>query len=130
MNLRLAWILALAPPADTMDQFRVRIDPTRSADTDTVVAMSITDRAARHAWHLRRGVVEFVADAGKCRRTPELELATDYDNWLRFFSCKRPLAEFLAGAQITKGSVVQVEQFFGAFDDYAGDANYVIPPVS
>jgi alkyl sulfatase BDS1-like metallo-beta-lactamase superfamily hydrolase len=119
-------VLALAPPAESMDQYRVRIDPEGSAGLDIIVAMSIIDPAARHAWHLRRGVVEFVADAGHCQRPPEVEIATDYDNWLRFFACKRSLEDFLDKATITNGSRQQAHAFFNAFDFYARAENSAV----
>jgi len=118
--------MAIAEPADTLDQFRIRIDPEKSASMDTVVAVSITDRSARHVWHLRRGVVEFLRDPDKARRTPDLELACDYDTWLRFFACKSPLADFLARVDLVTGTAAQAEGFFSAFDAYDTRANAIL----
>jgi len=112
-------VLALAPPADSIEQYRVRIDPEKSANVDLVVVLAISDRGTRHAWHLRRGVVEFVADVGRCRRRPDIELATEFDNWLRFFSCKRNVEEFVSRATITAATPAQAIAFFSLFDDYA-----------
>ncbi len=113
-------VLALAPPADTMDQYRVRVDPDRAGDLDRIVSLSITDRDVTHAWHLRRGVVEFIADVTRCRRTPDIRVATDNENWLRFFSCKRGLGEFLEAAKIEFGSQECARTFFAVFDDFSG----------
>lgn len=121
-------VLALADPADTVEQFRVRIDPVKSADMDTIVAIAFADRRERHAWHLRRGVVEFVRDPVTCRRAPDLELVVDYDNWLRFFACKRSLPDFLAAAKIVRGDASGIEAFFAAFDYYASEDNTICPP--
>jgi hypothetical protein len=51
---------------------------------------------------------------------------TDYDNWLRFFSCKRGLADFLDAAKIVTGSQPQATTFFSAFDDYSSDNNSIL----
>ncbi|MCB1540760.1 MAG: MBL fold metallo-hydrolase [Rhodoblastus sp.] len=119
-------VLALAPPTESMDQYRVRIDPDASGDMDVVVALSISDRNVRHAWHLRRGVVELNADVEKCRRQPDVEVETDYDNWLRFFSCKRSLDEFLEKATIRSGPE-HARAFFAAFDFYEAADNLIVP---
>ena len=82
----------------------MRIDPEQCTDLDVVVALSLSDRDARHAWHLRRGVVEFVADVVLCRRSTDIEIATDLDNWLRFFSSKRSLSEFPGRLTVSRGT--------------------------
>lgn len=120
-------ILALSPPAATIDQYRVRVDPERCADTDRILVLSISDRAARHALHLRRGVVEFVADPAECARAPDLELATTHDNWLRFFSCRRGLDDFLAQSDCTRGTADAARAFFAAFDFFAPEDNTILP---
>ena len=118
-------VLALAPPAESMEQYRVRIDPEAAGDMDMIVALQITDRGSRHAWHLRRGVVEFNADVEKCRRAPEAEIETDFDNWLRFFSCRRALDEFLDKASAVRGE--NARAFFAAFDFYDPTDSLIVP---
>ena len=120
-------ILSMAPPAASIDQYRVRVDPEQSADMDTLLVLDVRDRASRHALHLRRGVVEFVSDPDAYRRKPDVELATDFDNWLRFFSCKRGLDEFLARTNLTHGSVGAARAFFAVFDFYAPEDNTIVP---
>lgn len=119
--------LSLTPPAQTLAQFRVRIDPERAATMDVVLAITISDRGARHAWHLRRGVVEFVAQVQDCRRAPDCEIATPFENWLRYFICKRPLDEFLARSSIVDAQHDAVRAFFEGFDFYAAEGNPMIP---
>lgn len=120
-------ILALAPPATTIDQYRVRIAPERCADRDRILALSIADRGARHALHMRRGVVEFFADPDDCARAPDLELETGADNWLRFYSCRRGLDEFLEQARMMRGAPQAAREFLSAFDVYAPEDNSIVP---
>lgn len=124
-----ARVLALAPPSDSIEQFRVRVDPDLAADLDLVVAISITDRAARHAWHLRRGVVEFISDVERCRRYPEIEIVTEFDNWLRFFSCKRGLDDFMASSSFAQGDAATARTFFSVFDFYTAQDNSIVPRI-
>ncbi|MDI1263983.1 MAG: alkyl sulfatase dimerization domain-containing protein [bacterium] len=119
-------ILALADPAESIDQYRVRIDPQKSEQLDIVLVIAITDRPARHALHLRRGVVEFVRNPDDCRRAPEIEVLTSFENWLRFFSCKQSLPNFLAGATFPRGDIGAAEIFFAAFDAFDLAANPII----
>jgi alkyl sulfatase BDS1-like metallo-beta-lactamase superfamily hydrolase len=121
-----ASILALANPTDSLNEYRIRVDPKRSGDLDLVVTIAITDRAARHAWHLRRGVVEFITDPVTYSRGTDLEIATDFDNWLQFFSFKRSLADFLERATIITGTMSDALRFFEAFDYLSPQDNTVL----
>ena len=94
----------------------VRIDVERAETVDLIVALNVTDKACTHAWHLRRGVVEVVEDIKQCRRKPDVEIATEFDNWLRFFTCRKTLAHFLNDTKITTGALRHAEQFFNLFD--------------
>lgn len=120
-------VLMRSEPAVTLDQYRVRIDPERSAHLNIVGAISIADREVRHAWHLRRGVVEFVCDPEAYGHRPDFEIAVSFENWVRFFSCRISRAEFLASAQITKGDAAQVDAFFAAFDHFDPVCNSIVP---
>lgn len=119
-------ILAVAEPSETLDQYRVRIDPVKSAQMDVVMAITISDRKARHAWHLRQGVVEFLSDPTACGRKPDLEINSDYDSWLRFFTCRQPLPDFLQGVSVSVGRIDQVEAFFSAFDYFDAAHNSIV----
>lgn len=122
-------VLAHAPVRESMENYGVRIDIDRAANIDTVAALTITDRNATHAWHLRRGIVEFVEQVAACRRKPDIEIATTYDNWLRFYTCRRTLDEFLGEATVAEGTPAQAAAFFDLFDFYTADDNAVIPSV-
>ncbi len=120
-------VLAQTPPAMSIEQYRVRVDPLRAADIDTVLALSIADRGVRHALHQRRGVVAFVADPDRHPVAPAVEVETGYDNWLRFWSCKRTLEAFLTEARVTRGTPDAARAFFAVFDWYAPEENTIVP---
>jgi len=103
--------------ADTMSHYRVRVDPEKSADKDVMVAMSIADRGVRHAWHLRRGVVEFIEDVDAYRRAPHHEIRSTLSNWLKFFSCRISQNEFLSNCVVAPGDEDSIGAFFASFDD-------------
>lgn len=110
-------VLSGWPVADSMSQYRVRIDPEKSADKDVVVAMSIADRDVRHAWHLRRGVVEFIENVDAHARRPDHEIGSSLSNWLKFFSCRIPCDEFLSNCVVAPGEQAAVRAVFASFDD-------------
>lgn len=92
------------------------------------MAFRATDRSARHALHVRRGVAAFVVDPARHAREPDLEVATDYDSWLRFFVCRQELDPFLSAAAIECGSKDEVRAFFELFDRYAEGTNNMLRP--
>ncbi len=114
-------------PASTMDQFRVRIDPERCPDRPIHLTMNISDKAVRHGWHMRRGVVEFVEDLAARRLTPDVGLDCTHENWVRFFACRIDLKAFLAACSLTHGTMADAEDFFGVFDVFHLDTNRIVP---
>ena len=110
-------ILSSWSAADTMSHYRVRVDPEKSADKDVIVAMSIADRSVRHAWHLRRGIVEFIEDVDAYRQAPNLEIRSTLSNWVKFFSCRISQKEFLSNCVVAPGDEEAISAFFASFDD-------------
>jgi len=118
-------LLALAPPAETMTQYRVRIDPERAGTRTDALVLRFRDRDARHGWRLRRGVARFdptpATDAG-------VELEVSLESWLRFFTCRDTLEQFLDAARVVHGTREQAYVFLGLFDFHAAADNHLVPP--
>ncbi len=123
-------VLALSPPAETMAQYRVRVDPERAAERSDALVLRFEGRSERHGWRLRRGVARFEADPAPAPAPGVTELSVDYAAWLLFFSCRISVAAFLDGARLVSGSRAQAEAFFGLFDFHAPEANHLIPPAA
>ena len=121
-------LLALAPPAESMDQYRVRIDPERAADRRLSLDLRFTDRPAHHGWRLRRGVAAFVADPAAAGAA-EVTLAVGFETWLSFFSCRSTVDQFLAVATVEGGTREQAKAFFDCFDFFAPADNHFVPPL-
>ena len=49
-------------------------------------------------------------------------------SWLRFFSCRSGLEQFLKGTRAVGGTIDDARRFFELFDHYAGDRNQVFGP--
>lgn len=119
-------VLARGEPAESLDQYRVRIDPDKCKDMDIVVAVSITDRNVQHAWHLRRGVVEFIEDVAAHCPPPKYEVRTEFLNWLEFFSCRRRLPDFLMKCEVAADVRSAISEFFSAFDFFDPAQNSIV----
>jgi hypothetical protein len=51
--------------------------------------------------------------------SPDIEIETTFDNWLRFFSCKRSAVEFLNQTKISRATQDDTLAFLSMFDHYA-----------
>lgn len=118
-------MMGAMPPSESMDQYRVRIDPRKAGGRAMRTALRFTDRDARHGWRVRRGVATFESAPPA---DVDLELEVGFEAWLRFFSCRAGLDPFLAGARAVSGTIDEARRFFGLFDHYAGDRNQVFGP--
>ena len=123
-------ILALSPPAHSMEQYRVRIDPVKAENQRLSLKLRFSDRAAFHGWRVRRGVATYISSPLNDRNAevPELEVA--FEHWLKFFSCRISLKQFLADARIISGTSAQAQAFFALFDFYSLEHNHLVPPSS
>lgn len=120
-------MLALSPPAVSMDQYRVRIDPVLAGERELTLNLHLVQPQACHGWRVRRGVAAFVADASGS--DAEVELEVGFEAWLLFFSCRQTLAEFLASARVLRGTMAQAQSFFDCFDFYAPQDNHLVSPL-
>jgi alkyl sulfatase BDS1-like metallo-beta-lactamase superfamily hydrolase len=119
--------LSLSPPAASMEQYRVRIDPEKAGDAAIRLSLRFSDQNAHHGWHVRRGVAVFLDNPGqRCELAAELEVS--YENWLKFFSCRHSLDEFLRTARMLHGTVKEARAFFELFDAYDSQLNHLVPP--
>lgn len=122
-----ARMLAMSPPAASMEQYRVRIDPVKAGDAALRLDLHFCDQDARHGWQLRRGVATFQADPAQ-EGASAVTLAVSYESWLKFFACRQTLDDFLASASMVQGTPQQARDFFALFDFYAPQDNHLVPP--
>lgn len=120
-------ILALSPPAASMEQYRVRIDPAKASTQVKGLNLRFTDREAHHGWRVRRGVATFIANPSNDQSVPAAELEVSFENWLMFFSCRHSLDRFLADARVIHGTLTQAHEFFALFDFYSAEGNHLVP---
>jgi alkyl sulfatase BDS1-like metallo-beta-lactamase superfamily hydrolase len=112
--------IAAAPPAQYLSRYRVRIDPVRSADIDTMVRFVFTDADdTALALHLRRGVVEFIENPDQYPRDADYTLSLDRQTWGRIFLGQGDVSRLIdEGNVVVQGDPVGVVEFFSLFDDF------------
>lgn len=118
-------VLATSAPADTMGQYRVRIDPERSGERTDALVLRFSDRDLRHGWRLRRGVARLVLEPAPDEGN---EIEVGIDAWLRFFTCRDGLQRFLDSARIVRGSREELVSFFELFDFFDPADNHLVAP--
>jgi hypothetical protein len=91
-------------PAISIDEYRVRLDPQRAGSIEVMMAIHVAYRRACHGLHVRRGVAAFVPDLLGHSRAPDIEIATDYETWLLFCSCRKTLEQLLGAARVERGT--------------------------
>jgi len=73
-----------ASPAVFVDYFRVRIDPTKSGDTDSFLQFNFSDGTSA-GLHIRRAVAEFIAEPDKHSRKPDVTVAMSVETWAKLY---------------------------------------------
>jgi len=119
-----------AQPATYVDYFRVRIDPEKSGDTDTVMRIDFTDGSSA-GLHIRRAVAEFVASPDDHYRAPDITLAMSGDTWAKIYvSQETPEALIANGEIVVTGDAGEAARLIGLFDRYVPEKAVVVPPAA
>ena len=119
-------------PETFVDFFRVRIDPKKAQDTDTVVELQFTDRGNRTvALHVRRGVVEYIPVPADYFRKPNAILQLDGATWAALYLSQTDLERALADGEVhvKEGDPQELAKVWALFDRFQQTSNYTVPPL-
>jgi alkyl sulfatase BDS1-like metallo-beta-lactamase superfamily hydrolase len=73
-------------PGEFVNRYRIRIDPAKASDTDTMIRFEFTDASnTAVALHVRRGVVEYVENPDRYYRKPDFTLALTRAAWAKLY---------------------------------------------
>jgi len=118
----------VANPARTVDFFRVRIDPARSGETNTVIRFEFPD-GARAGLHVRRAVAEFVPDPDGYHRRPDITLAMTGETWAKLYLSQALPEDLIRDGEIkVTGDAEEAARVINLFDRYRPEKAVVIPP--
>jgi alkyl sulfatase BDS1-like metallo-beta-lactamase superfamily hydrolase len=116
--------------ASLVDNFRVFVDPDRSADVDLMLHLEFTDADdATLALIVRRGVCEFVADPAAHPREPDLSCSLTRLTWAKLFTGEATARELAASGELEAGGQADaVVKLLDVFDPFDAAHNESIPP--
>jgi len=118
-----------ADPTRFVDYFRVRIDPTKSGDTNRFIRFEFAD-GSKAGLHIRRAVAEFVPDPDTYQKSPDVTLAMTGKAWARLYLSQTLPEELVESGDIdVQGDTAEAVRLIELFDRYRPEKAVVIPPV-
>jgi len=118
-------------PATFVDYFRVRIDPEKSGDTDSVLRFDFADGKSA-GLHVRRAVAEFIDNPDEYVRKPDIVLKLSGDTWAKIFLSEVTIDGLIESGdlEVAAGDAADAARVFDAFDRYDPRKAVVVPPTS
>ena len=119
-----------ASPTTYVDYFRVRIDPTASGTTESVLRFDFDDGSTA-ALHVRRAVAEFVDEPNRHYRPADVTLALSGEAWAKLYLSQAGVRDLVAAGEAqVRGDVAEAERLIGLFDRYVPEKAVAIPPIT
>jgi alkyl sulfatase BDS1-like metallo-beta-lactamase superfamily hydrolase len=118
----------IATPTIYVDFFRVRIDPSKSDQTDKFVRFNFADGTTA-GLHVRRAVAEFVTDPDKYYRKPDFTLAMTGETWAKVYLSQAMPEDLINNGDIkVTGDANEAARVINLFDRYSPEKAVAIPP--
>ena len=117
-------------PETFVDYFRVRIDPRKSQDTDTVLKFVFTDDGGQIVGlHVRRGIAEYLPDPANHYQKADFVLELDGETWAKLYLSEIGLAEAIDSdaVELKQGNQDELVGIFAMFDRFEPTKNIKIP---
>lgn len=116
-------------PDTYVRQLRVRLDPRAGLGTNQLLSITLTGTdAPTMALHVRGGVAEFVPDASKYYREPDISIDMSLDAWASYYVGDTTLAQLLDRKDVKSSDKSQVGAFFSMFDQVHASKALLIAP--
>lgn len=117
-------------PTVFVDYFRVRIDPSKSGETDSFVRFDFSDGTSA-GLHIRRAVAEFIAEPDEYIREPDVTIAMSGESWAKLYlSLLTPEEMIKNGDFKVSGDSAEATRLINLFDRYSPQKAVVIPPAT
>ncbi len=114
-------------PATFVDYFRVRIDPSKSGETDSFVRFDFADGTSA-GLHIRRAVAEFIAKPDKYHRKPDVTLSMSGETWVKVYLSQGTPEDLIKSGEIkVTGDSAEAARLINLFDRYSPEKAVVIP---
>jgi len=117
-------------PTKFVDYFRVRIDPSKSGETNSFVRFDFAD-GTNAGLHIRRAVAEFVEKPDEYYRKPDVILSMAGKTWTKVYLSQGTPEELIKGGEINvTGNSAEAARLINLFDRYSPEKAVVIPPAA
>ena len=118
----------IASPVTFVDYFRVRIDPSKSGETDQFIRLEFSDGSSA-GLHVRRAVAEFVASSEKHLRKPDITLSMSGETWAKFYLSQATPEDLIKSGDFkVTGDAAEAARVLNLFDRYSPAKAVAIPP--
>ena len=116
-------------PGTFVDYFRVRIDPVKSGETDSVLRFDFPDGTSA-GLHVRRAVAEFIENPDAYPRDADIVLKLSPKAWAKVYLSAAPIDELIKGGEIAvaTGDAAEAARVLSVFDRYDPERAVVVPP--
>lgn len=110
-----------------LDYFRVRIDPSKSGETNSFVRFDFANGASA-GLHVRRAVAEFIAEPDEYYRKPDITLSMSGETWTKVYLSQGTPEELIKNGEIkVTGDSAEAARLINLFDRYLPQKAVVIP---
>lgn len=119
-----------ASPEVFVNYFRVRIDPSKSADIDKVLTFTFSDRDGDPVGlHVRRGIAEYLETPSEHYKAADFVLDMSPETWAALYLSSISMAEAIeSGAvRLKTGSATELTEAFSVFDIFQPARNITVP---
>ncbi|HTO45325.1 MAG TPA: alkyl sulfatase dimerization domain-containing protein [Burkholderiales bacterium] len=118
-----------ADPAKFVRMYRVRIDPIKAKDADSVVQFTFTDgRKQSVAMHIRHGVVEYVENPAGYYRPADLIIELSGDAWAKLYRNEATLSDLVKARRVkVTGDAGKADAQLAFFDSFDAERNQLVP---
>ncbi len=119
-----------ASPVTFVDYFRVRIDPSKSDETDSFVRFDFADGTSA-GLHIRRAIAEFVAVPDTYLRKPDVIVSMSGETWARLYLSQATPEDLIKSGDLkVTGDSAEASRLINLFDRYSPEKAVVIPPAA
>ncbi|WP_439100328.1 alkyl sulfatase dimerization domain-containing protein [Congregibacter sp.] len=118
-------------PGTFVDYFRVRIDPVKSGDTDTVLRFDFPGGQSA-GLHVRRAIAEFIDDFSRYPRDVDIVLELSGETWARVYLGLASVETLIEDGEIivSRGDAAEAVRVLNHFDKFGPDGALVVPQES
>ena len=120
-----------AHPATFVDYFRVRINPVKSGETNSVIRFDFAE-GIQAGLHVRKAIAEFIEEPDNYPRKPDIIVKLSAEAFAKVYLSAQSISELIKQGEIevTQGEAAEFERIINAFDRYDPKQALVIPPMA